>query len=192
MNYLNNQFLGVVDGMTTKNEFVIDFNSKKLVSAGILLAMLLLLVYSYSMALFAFDAPSVDYPLQITQVDTLDNSNVSQSTFNKGDLLRFNTTIEKAVRYMNFPFSYEYFDFVGDTDTKLIVTVIDPNKLPVFIESNLVTVAAGEEYVFYTDYVISAGAASGVYSYTVTVWSDWLPSGNTFSLNVWEDVFNVS
>lgn len=178
--------------MTAKKEFVIEFDSKKLVSAGVLVTILILLIYSYSAALLAFDAPSSDYPLQITQVNTLDASNVSQSTFDKGDLLRFDATIEKALRYMNFPFNYDYYDFVGDTSTKIIVTVKDPNKLPVFFEDYQVTIDAGEVYVFSTDYVIDSQAVSGVYTYSVMVWSDWLPSGNSLSVNVWEDVFNVS
>jgi len=172
--------------------YVYEITKKKLVSAGILLTILILLTYSYSTALLAFDAPSSDYPLQITQVNTLDAGNVSQSNFDKGDLLRFDATFEKALRYMNFPFSYDYYDFIGDTNTKIIVTVKDPNKLPVFFEANQVTIDAGEEYVLLTDYVISSQAVSGVYTYTVMVWSDWLPSGNSLSVNVWEDVFNVS
>ena len=178
--------------MNAKKEFFVDFDSKKLVSAGILLTILVLLTYSYSTALLAFDAPRSDYPLQITQVNTLDAGNVSESNFVKGDLLRFDATIEKALRYMNFPFNYDYYDFIGDTNTKIIVTVKDPNKLPVFFEASQVLIDVGEAYVFSTDFVISSQAVSGVYSYTVMVWSDWLPSGNSLSVNVWEDIFNVS
>ena len=178
--------------MTAKKDFVIDFDSKKVVSTGILVTILLLLSYSYSTALLAFDAPSSDYPLQITQVNTLDAGNLSQSNFGTGDLVRFDATIEKALRYMNFPFSYDYYDFVGDTNTKIVVTVKDPNKLPVYFEAKQVTINVGEIYDFSADYVIDSQAVSGVYTFTVMVWSDWLPSGNSLSVNVWEDVFNVS
>jgi hypothetical protein len=177
---------------SSKNEIIINIDSKKLLSAGIALGIFIIVCFSYIQALFAFDAPSVSLPLDVTQVSTLDSNNLSQSTFNAGDLVRINSTIEKALRYLNFPFSYDYFDFVTDTDVRVIVMVMDNAKKPVFIQSSLHTVSPGNVVAATFDYTISLSATSGTYNFEVMIWSDWLPGGKALSDSSWEGTFNVS
>lgn len=175
-----------------KNEFVINLNSKKLISAGIVLGIVVVVFFSYIYALFAFVAPSGDFPLEITKVSVLDSTNQPQITFNEGDLVRINSTLEKALSYVNFPFSYAYYDFVGDTSFKIIVTVIDSNKMPVFIQSTQKNLAPGSVVAEYFDYTIQSGAASGTYKINVMVWSDWLPGGKALSELGWEVTITVT
>jgi hypothetical protein len=177
---------------STNNEIIINIDSKKLLSAGIVLGIIVIVFFSYIQALFAFDAPSKSLPLDVTQVSTLDSNNVSQSTFNAGDLVRINSTVEKALRYMNFPFSYDYFDFFSDTDVRVIVMVMDNSDKPVFIQSSMETVSPGNLVATTFDYTISLSATSGTYNFEVMVWSDWLPGGKALSDSSWGGTFTVS
>jgi hypothetical protein len=52
--------------METNKEIVVNLDSKKLLSAGIVLVLIITVFFSYFMALLAFDAPSVDSPLRIS------------------------------------------------------------------------------------------------------------------------------
>ncbi len=167
-------------------------DSRRLISLGILVGFVIFISFTYISALLAFDAPSRDFPLRIMQVDTLDANNVSQTSFGKGTTMRFNSSVEKALRYLNVPFSYQYFDFIGNTDFIIIVAVQDANKVPVHFQSLQDTISSGEQLQNILNYNILPTAAIGTYTYTVMVWSDWLPSGDIFSMTVWEGTFSVS
>ncbi len=178
--------------LESNNEIVINIDSKKLLSAGIALVLLAIISYTYVTALFAFDAPSADSPLRINQVLTLDASNASQTTFAAGDMVRINSTIEKADRYLIFQYSNLYYDFIGDTTYRIIVAVSDGSKRPVYFQSTQRVISVGSLQNTFFDYTISSGAASGTYTYTVMVWSDWLPSGVASSNSAWEGIFTVA
>lgn len=176
--------------MEIKKEIVVNLDSKKLLSAGIVIVVLVTVFFSYFMALLAFDAPSADSPLKINQVVTLNASNDPQTSFNTGDTVRINSTIEKANRYLVFQYSNMYYDFIGDTTYRIIIAINDGSNQPVSFQSaqNTISIGSLEDYVF--DYVVSAG--TGTYTYKIMVWSDWLPSGVASSNSAWEGTFNVS
>ena len=178
--------------MRANNEIVINVDSKKLLSAGIILSLLVIISYTYITALFAFDAPSADSPLGINQVSTLDASNASQTTYSTGEKVRINSNIEKANRYQIFQYSNLYYDFIGDTNYRIIVAISDGSKIPVYFQSTQQVISVGSLQNTVFDYTISAGAASGTYTYMVMVWSDWLPSGVASSNSAWEGTFTVS
>ena len=178
--------------MRANNEVVINIDSKKLLSAGFALVLLVIISYSYLTALFAFDAPSADSPLRINLVSTLDASNASQTTYSAGEKVRINSTIEKANRYLVFQYSDLYYDFIGDTTYRIIVAVSDGSKRPVYFQSTQQVISVGSLQNTVFDYTISSGAASGTYTFTVMVWSDWLPSGVASSNSAWEGTFTVT
>jgi hypothetical protein len=173
-------------------EIVINIDSKKLFSAAIALSLLIIISYSYLTALFAFDAPSEDTPLRLNQVVTLDASNNSQTSFNPGETVRINSTIEKAARYLIFRYSNMYYDFIGDTSFRIIIAIADGSKEPVYFQSTQDVISVGSIESVFFDYVISAGADSGTYTYKVMVWSGWLPSGLASSTYAWEGTFTVA
>ena len=174
------------------DEIIINVDSKKLLSAGIILGILFLVLFSYIQALFAFVAPSGNFPLDVTSVSTRDEANITQSTFGTGNIVRINTTIEKALSYVNFPFSYAYFDFLADTSYRVVVTVMDNAKRPVYIQSAQYNLSPGSTDVAFFDYSISGGASLGTYYFEVMIWSDWLPGGKALSDSSWEGTFTVS
>lgn len=175
-----------------KDEIIIKIDSKRLLSAGIVVGIFFIILFSYVQALYAFVAPSGNFPLDVTRVSTLNDTNLPQSTFGAGDIVRINTTIEKALSYVNFPFSYAYFDFSGDTSYRIVVTVMDNTKRPVYIQSAQNITSPGSSVVATFDYSISAGASLGTYYFEVMIWTDWLPSGKSLSDSSWEGTFTVA
>ena len=161
---------------------VITLSGKKMLSLVIIASLTIAIVYTYVVALLAFVAPSETFPLEVVQLDTLDFSNATASSFNQGDKVRVNITVEMAhAYYVNFPISYYYTDFLDDTSYRVIVTIMDPNKMPVFFASDINTVYPSGVDVYIYDYTVSGSASLGEYTVRVMVWSDWLPGGLALS-----------
>ena len=178
--------------MDSEGEVIIEFDRKKLFVSVITIVFLGFISATYISALFAFDAPSHDSPLQIIDVLTLDLNNITQTTFTKGtDTLRLNSSIEMALRYMNFPWSNTYYNFFGDVSFKIIVTIMDGNKVPMRFVYKDGVISPGGIYFDIVDYPIPSGATSGTYTAKVMVWSDWLPDGDALSTVVGEVTFSV-
>ncbi len=177
--------------MGENKEIIVRLDSKKLLPMGIVIGLLVIISYTYFLALFAFVAPSRDLPLEIMQVQTLDTSNTTQTEFSKGTTVRINSTIEKALSYANIPWSYSYYDFVGDTSFKIIVSIANQNQVPVYLQSVQTSLSTGASKHIAIDYEISLSASSGIYTFQVMVWSDWLPDGLALSNSAWEGTFTV-
>ena len=173
------------------DEIVIDLDKKKIIVAGVLLITVVFVTSSYMLALFAFDAPTEDLPLRVFEVDSLDASNVSTSTFSVSEAVSINVTIEKALRYLNFPFTYDYFDFLGDSTCTVLVTILDGSKQPIGnVKSDVATVSVGGYTSVY--FVYASGFSAGSYTARVVLWSDGLPNGKAMSYSAGEVTFSVS
>lgn len=174
-------------------EIIIELDRKKIAVLGIFVSILIFSLSSYFFALLAFDAPSPDFPLKVNQVETLNYAdNATKTVFNKGETVRINITVEKALRYVNFPFSDDYFDFSGDTTCRVIVSVMDNVKSPVFIDDALVTISVGGIETVFFDYPILMSDRSGQYQVKVLLWTDWLPTGEALSSIAGEVTFDVN
>jgi hypothetical protein len=176
--------------MIQNKDVTIELNAKRIVALIAIIGITLFSAYTYIIALYAFDAPSQDLPLQVTNLEILEN-NVTQSSFSVGDTVTLNSTIEKALSYMYFPFSYDYFYFSGGTPFKLIVTIEDASHQPVFFFSLDGSIATGGILEYSVDYLIKAGSSTGVYTVNVLLWSDWLPDGDALSPEAEVGTFNV-
>jgi hypothetical protein len=175
------------------NEIIIELDGKKAIVFGILIVTLVIVSSSYIFALFAFDAPSSDYPLRVDNVETLNNAdNATKTAYNVGETVRINVTVEKALKYVNIPWSYDYFDFVGDTTCRVIVSVLDGSSTPVFLDDNWITISVGGVETLFFDYTISSGSSLGGYNVNVMLWTDWLKSGKALSAKIGEVNFNVT
>ena len=173
---------------------VIIIDRKKALAIGIILGLTIIIAYTYIGALLAFVAPSETFPLRVTELDTLDENNVTEVNFDIGDDVRVNVTVEKAeAYYINFPISYDNVSFFGDTTFRIIVTILDEDRMPVSPPySETSTIAPGSSSVFTYNYTIPPTAATGTYTIRAMVWSDWLPDGLALS-NITEEVtFDVS
>ena len=159
---------------------------------GVLVALTLTITYSYFGALFAFVAPSRTFPLDVTQASTLDSANSSTSNFSRDELVRINSTIEMALSYENFPWTYDYFDFAGNTSFRIVVSIFDNNTKPVYFTSAQKSIARGDSMNIIFDYSIASNAATGSYTVNILLWSDWLPSGVSLSSPAEEVTFDVS
>lgn len=173
-------------------EITIEFDRKKIFASGILILLLAIITFSYFTALLAFIAPSRDYPLKVDNVNTRDTSNNTKTTFVEGETIRINSTIIMALEYVNYPWSYSYFNFTNNVSFRLIVTIMDPNKIPVFFSYKDYVVSAGTSLIDLTDFDIPSGATPSTYSVSVMVWSDWLPNGDPLSFIVGERTFDVT
>ena len=176
--------------MIHNKDVTIELNAKKIVAIIAIIGITLFSAYTYIIALYAFDAPSQDLPLQVTDLEILEN-NTAKSSFSIGDTVTLNSTIEKAVIYLYFPFSYEYFNFSGVTPFKLIITVEDESHQSVFLSSLDGSIATGGIEEYSTDYLIKPGSSTGVYTVNVLLWSDWLPNGDALSPKAKVGTFDV-
>jgi hypothetical protein len=137
----------------------------------------------------AFVAPSQDLPLRFNQVSTLDATYNPTSTFNRENIVRINSTVEMALEY---DLASVYYNFTSDVTYRIIVSVSDPNNMPVYIYNTQKTIARGEIQNTLSNYTIASNAVLGNYKVKIMLWSDWLPSGNTLSPSAEEVTFNVS
>ena len=176
--------------MIQNKDITIELNAKRIVALIALVSITLFSAYTYLIALYAFDAPSIDLPLQVITLEILEN-NVTQSSFSIGDTVTLNSTIEKALSYMYFPFSYEYFNFSGVTPFKLIITIEDASHQPVLIYSLDGSIATGGIKEYSVDYPILSGSSKGVYTVNVLLWSDWLSDGYALAPEAEVGTFNV-
>ena len=161
-----------------EKEIVIELDGKRIIVLVLVLAIGVFSLYGYITALFAFIAPREGLPLEVTDLATYDVGNTGKVSFSRGETVRINATVEKGTDYYyNYPYYYDYYDFVGDTDCRVIVTVMDSKDVPVFIGSFETTISPGESIISSFDHAIPAGASTGTYQIRVMVWSDWLPDG---------------
>ena len=167
-------------------------NRKKILILTTYTAIFLTVIYTYVLALSVYVAPSENFPLEISVLETLDTSNSSSSAFPRGETVRINTTIYQALEYINFPFTYDYYSFTGDTNYKIIIMVMDSQKKPVYLQSLDTSISPGDTDLLLSDYTIGNTSPTGTYSVKVMVWTNWLPNGKALAPNTPTATFSVS
>ena len=172
-------------------EMVIKLDAKRLLVLGVIAAITVFSLYGYITAIFAFIAPTQDFPLEVT-VATFGTTNNPQSSFGRGTTVRISATVEKATGY--YYFYPDYYDFVGDTSYRIIFAVMDGGRSPVFFQSTttMISISPGAIQVTSNDYAIPSGATTGTYTIRVVVWSDWLPSGVALAPLAGVQIFEVT
>ncbi len=178
--------------MESEKTITIELTPRKLTALVIFTALTVALSLSYIQALLAFDAPSQNFPIKVVDSDTLNAANVSTSTFIKGNPVKINCSVSMALSYVNFPWSYDYFDFVQDSSYRVIVSIMDSNMRPVYLASYQKTISRGDSQLSIFQYNIASNAASGTYTANILLWSDWLPDGKSLSPSAEEVTFTVN
>lgn len=167
-------------------EYIIPLKRRNTVAFGIIVLFFGMGSISYIISLFAFIAPSIDFPLRITKVETYDSYGVVKSSFSSGNLVRINASVEKATDYY---FDSYYSSFVDNTTYSIIVAVMDPNRMPVFFQYSPKTISPGESRWDLFDYTISSAAVKGIYVVRVMVWT---VSGDPLAPSAEEVTFTVT
>ena len=179
-------------------ELVLTIDLRKFLVLSVILIFTLVSVGSYIIALFAFDAPSADLPLDVVDIEFTDVNGTSTSTFSRGEQLNISVVVQMALRYATNYYAPNYYYFVSGADYKVIVTVMDPKNKPVIFESANDSLNPDVADVFSLTkdwggyYKVPNNAAIGTYTVRVMTWSDWLPDGVTRIKTVREGSFEVT
>lgn len=178
----------------SEKTIVIDLDSKRLLVLVVILAVSVFSIYGYITALFAFIAPSEEFPLDVTSVGTFDTGDSSKTSFPRGDTVRIKATVEMATGYYyNYvPSYYYYYDFVGTISYRIIVAVRDGDGAPFFFTYQIRNISPGDIQVTSYDYTIPFTASKENYTIRVMVWSDWLPDGDALATAAGEATFEVT
>lgn len=172
------------------DDIVFTIDSKRLVALGILAIVSVLSVTSYMVALSQFTSPSEEFRFQGDVHNISDYYFALSSSFSAGETVRITGIVLYADEYWDDP---NYYSFVGTISVKWIVIVLDPNHLPVHMESGTLTGAGQlDQEIPEVSFELPGSAASGSYIIRVMAWSDWLPTGDTLTIAVMEDTFAVS
>jgi hypothetical protein len=174
-----------------QRELVVTLDGKRLLILGILSLFAMVTVGTYISALFAFKSPSQEFRFK-GNVSTVKDYYFNVATsFSKGGTVRITGIVLSADQYF-VPPTY-YYSFTTTTSVKWIVTVKDPNDMPVhFAYGDLAGAGLSNHTLPEVSFVIPSDAASGTYKIRVMAWSGWLPGGDTLTFEVLEDTFTVT
>ena len=178
-------------------ELVITLDFRKLFALSLLTIITVVSLYTYIVALLAWDAPTHELSVEVNDFWTLDNYGAMDKVFAPGDPLDVYVEADLADQYW-LPPSYE--SFVGDISYRIILTIFDPDDAPMLC----VSVSDSQPDGFAYGYNLEAdmlgsffqipldAVASTDYAVRVVYWSDWLPSGEAKAIQAWEYNFEVT
>ena len=184
--------------MTQDNgELVITLDFRKLFALSLLTIITVVSLYTYIVALLAWDAPTQELSVEANDFWTLDNYKGTKDVFAPGDLLDVIVEADLADQYW-LPPSYE--TFVGNINYRIILTIFDPDDAPMLCVSYSDSQPDDTQNSYYLKadmlgsfFQIPLDAeASTDYAVRVVFWSDWLPSGKAKAVQAWEYNFEVT
>jgi len=156
---------------------------KRVVYLGIAAIFVVFMISSYIVALLAFVAPSIDFPLKVLDVGTYDQGDNPSTSFSIDDRVYIKAQIEMATDY--YEDSY-YSPFVSDESYRALITVVDGDDKPVFFQYFSKDVSPGDDpQEINGDFLIKTSG-----SFTIRVMA-WASSGEPLAPNVGEAVFTV-
>lgn len=147
----------------------------------LLLVIIIVTVSTYITSLFAFISPS-EAQRWDTSIQT-----VNPPTINRGTTVTVTGLLEEGSQFMMGYYHY----FSSAENIRWIVVVVDPNNMPIYITSGTVAGALGDINLGPLNFNIPTTAALGTYKIRVLVWTDWLPSGETRTNIIHEELFVV-
>ncbi|MDP2899602.1 MAG: hypothetical protein Q8O47_01360 [Candidatus Bathyarchaeota archaeon] len=181
-----------------RSEIVIELTPKKLLALSLLVVIGGWAIFSYVVALYAFNAPSQDLSMRFNSVGTYDTGNVAKSAFTKGDTVRVKVSFEMADYYWSAPSyywsapSYYYYYFSSGDAYRLIYTVSDGSGMPVYFSSVTGTITQAQVKDDLANYISLSSASAGTYTVKVYLWSDWLPGGVVLAPGAGTATFTVT
>ena len=154
---------------------------RKIFSQGLLVLVLGVTLVSYIISLNAFISPTSELRWDGTV------SYISDTVYNPGDPVLVEGRLIEGDSY----FSLGYYYFFAPEDIRWILVVIDPNDMPIYMETNVVTNANGVIDTGQIGFNLPSNAAPGIYHIRMIVWSDLLPTGETRTRQIQEITFEV-
>ncbi len=159
--------------MDHENRVLISVSGRKLVGFGLIFVISIFTVVTYLIALYAFIAPSVDFPLDVVNVGTYDAGGNASTSFSREDYVTINVTVEMATHYyFNLPFTYDNHSFNSDVSYRVIIAIRDKNDQPVYFKHFSKTISVGQQQVTSFSYQVEKKAVTGQYTVEVMAWAD--------------------
>ena len=160
--------------MDHENRVLISVSGRKLVGFGLIFVISIFTVVTYLIALYAFIAPSVDFPLDVVNVGTYDAGGNASISFSRDaeETVIINVTVEMATHYyFNLPSSDNY-SFNADVSYRVIIAITDKNDQPVYFKHFSKTISVGQQQVTSFSYQVEKKAVTGQYTVEVMAWAD--------------------
>ena len=159
--------------MDHENRVLISVSGRKLVGFGLIFVISIFTVVTYLIALYAFIAPSVDFPLDVVNVGTYDAGGNPSSSFSFPDTVTINVTVEMATHYyFNLPSSDNY-SFNADVSYRVIIAIRDKNN-QIADDCKYVskTISVGDTQETSFSYQVEKKDVTGQYTVEVMAWAD--------------------
>ena len=162
----------------------IDLSEKRnlLVVSLVLAVVIGYTIFSYSIALFAFISPSAELRWGT-------NAFTDQPSYSRGTQVTLTGFLEEGTAYFNI-INYYYFTY-SETVTWGVI-VLSSDNTPVYIVTGTLTDQGDITLDPLPKYDISPTASVGTYKVRIMVWSDLLPSGETRTITINEETFQVT
>ena len=158
--------------MDHENRVLISVSGRKLVGFGLIFVISIFTVVTYLIALYAFIAPSVDFPLDIVNVGTYDAGGNPSSSFSFPDTVTINVTVEMATHYyFNLPSSDNY-SFNADVSYRVIIAIRDKYNQPVDFKVIPKTISVGQKQETSFSFQVEEKDVTGQYTVEVMAWAD--------------------
>ncbi len=157
-------------------------NKKTIITAALSLIVIVSL-YSYITALLAFISPSSNLRWEGSV------SYIGPSPFSPGESVTITGAVEEATQYI---FDGDYYFFIGSEDIRWFIVVIDPNYKPIHYATGTLSDFSGSGDLSTVNFNLPSNAVIGTYKVRVFVWTDYLPGGETRTLNILEEEFEVA
>lgn len=176
-------------GMDPSSEIVIELTPKKLFALSLLVLVGGGAIFSYVVAIFAFNAPTQDLSMRFNSVGTYTTGDAAQTAFAKGETVRVKVAFEMADYYWSAP---SYYYFATGESYRVIYTIVDGDGMPVYFYSTTGTINQAQVVNAFVDYASSPSATAGTYTVKAYLWSDWLPAGNALAPSGGSATFTIS
>jgi len=137
---------------------------------------------SYTTSTYALE--DIDYfPIDVKKVEIFGEGMTSKILFSPGDQVFLKISVEKPLHY------FLTSEMAGTTDYKLIITVMDITRTPIFIEVIDSSIEVGETWEISTSFSLSTEAIIGKYRIEALVWDN---EGIPLAKTVGEVIFYVA
>jgi hypothetical protein len=133
-------------------------------------------------SLFAFISPTQElrWSSSITYIN--------KPVLNPGNTVNVTGFLEEGTEYFE---RGNYYFFTAPEDVRWVLIVMDPNNLPIYMGSDVLTNAISDITEDSITFTLSSTAAPGTYKIRLLIWTDWLPGGETRTYIINEYEFEV-
>ena len=154
--------------------------NRQLIIKSILVIVIVYSLFTYFVSLLAFISPSQEQRWD-TSIQT-----ITPSPITPGTTVTVTGFLEEGTQYLMGYYHY----FSSPEAVTWIVIVIDPNNMPIHLESGTASVL-GDKTIDAFSFNLPATAVKGTYKIRVLVWTEWLPDGEARTNIINEKSFKV-